>query len=162
MRARLRGGALVELAFVLPVLLMLTLATVEFAQALAAYKTLVTQVRSAARYLSTRPPGAGHVEARCLVTHGLPSPTLPCAGTALMAGFASPALIVTVLDASNAPATHQAQRTATSLTVTHGTTINLVTVTVTGYRHPMILSTWVAGVSNLDFGAVSLTLQQAS
>ncbi len=162
MRARLRGGALVELAFVLLVLLMLTLATVEFAQALAAYKTLVTQVRSAARYLSTRPPGAGHVEARCLVTHGLPSPTLPCPGTALMAGFASPALIVTVLDASNAPATHQAQRTATSLAVTHGTTINLVTVTVTGYRHPMILSTWVAGVSNLDFGAVSLTLQQAS
>lgn len=162
MRDRLRGGALVELAFVLPVLLILALATVEFAQALAAYKTLVTQVRSAARYLSTRPPGAGHVEARCLVTHGLPSPTLPCPGTALMVGLSAPSLTVTVLDASNAPATHQAQRTAASLSVTYGTTLNLVTVTVTGYRHPMILSTWVAGVANLDFGAVSLTLQQAS
>ncbi len=162
MRARQRGGALVELAFVLPVLLMLALATVEFAQALAAYKTLVTQVRSAARYLSTRPPGAGHVEARCMVTHGLPSATLPCPGTALMAGLSAPSLTVTVLDASNAPATHQAQRTAASLAVTYGTTLNLVTVTVTGYRHPMILSTWVAGMTNLDFGAVSLTLQQAS
>ncbi len=162
MRSRLRGSALVELAFVLPVLLMLTLATVEFAQALAAYKTLVTQVRSAARYLSTRPPGAGHVEARCLVTHGLPSATLPCSGTVLMAGLAAPTLTVTVLDASNAPATHQAQRTSASLTNTYATTLNLVTVTVSGYRHPMILSTWVAGVTGLNFGAVSLTLQQAS
>ncbi len=162
MRARVRGAALVELAFVLPVLLMLALATVEFAQALATYKTLVTQVRSAARYLSTRPPGAGHVEARCLVTHGLPSPTLPCPGTALMAGFAAPTLTVTVLDASNAPATHQAQRTAASLAVTHATTLNLVTVTLSGYGHPMILSDWIAGVTQLDFGSVSLTMQQAS
>ncbi len=162
MKARMRGAALVELAFVLPVLLVLTLATVEIAQALVAYKTLVTQVRSAARYLSTRAPGAGHVEARCLVTHGLPSPTLPCPGTALMAGLAAPTLTVTVSDASNAPATHQAQRTSASLSVTHATTLHLVTVTVSGYRHPMILSTWVTGVAVLDFGPVSLTLQQAS
>lgn len=161
MKSRLRGGALVELAFVLPVLVMLVLATVEFAQALAAYKTLVTQVRSAARYLSTRPPGAGYVEAQCLVTHGLTSPTLPCPGTALMAGLAAPNLTVTVLDAGNAPATHQAQRTAASLAVSHATTLNLVTVTVSGYRHPMILSTWVAGVATLDFGSISLTMQQA-
>ncbi|MFY8102561.1 MAG: TadE/TadG family type IV pilus assembly protein [Ramlibacter sp.] len=162
MRSRQRGGALVELAFVLPVLVLLALATVEFAQALAAYKTLVTQVRSAARYLSTRPPGAGYVEARCLVTHGLASSALPCPGTALMAGLAAPGLIVTVLDARNAPGTHQAQRTAASLAVAHGTTLNLVTVSVSGYRHPTILSTWLAGVATLDFGSISLTMQQAS
>jgi hypothetical protein len=78
-----------------------------------------------------------------------------------MAGLAAPNLTVTVLDAGNAPATHQAQRTAASLAVSHATTLNLVTVTVSGYRHPMILSTWVAGVATLDFGSISLTMQQA-
>lgn len=162
MTSHQRGSALVELAFVLPVLLLLALATVEFAQALAAYKTLVTQVRSAARFLSTRPPGAGHIEATCLITHGQSSATLPCPGVALMPGLVAPGCVVTVRDASNAPATHQAQRTAASLAVTHATTINLVTVTLSGYAHPLIFPAWLSDSATWGFGPVSLTLRQAS
>ena len=71
----LRGAVLVELALLLPLLLLLTLATVEFAQALADYKVIVNQVRSATRYLSTQAAGTSHTEAECLLTHGVISST---------------------------------------------------------------------------------------
>jgi Flp pilus assembly protein TadG len=164
---RPRGSVLVELAIVLPLLLVLALATVEFSQALAAYKVLVGQVRIAARHLATRSPGEGHLEARCLVTHGTPQfSASACSGEALMPGLSQPGFTVAVADATNSPATHRAQRTSTEATVLDASTINLVTVTATGYRHTLrftsVLPGFTTDFTGITFGPVSLTMRQAN
>jgi hypothetical protein len=161
-----QGAVLVELALLLPLLLLLMLATVEFAQALATYKGVVNQVRSAARYASTKAPGTGHIEVECLLTRGSMSTAKPCAGSVLLPGFASASFTVTVTDAANSPASHRAQRTSTDLTVNSATTINLVTITATGYQHPLSFAAFFPGIvgnaSVLTFGAISMTMRQTS
>lgn len=156
------GAVLVELALLLPLLLMLTLATVEFAQALADYKLIVNQVRSATRYLSTQAAGTSHTEAECLLTHGVLSSSKPCPGTLLLAGFGGSGF--SVADAINAPATHRSQRSSADLTVTSATTVNLVSVTVSGYQHQLYFSAFYPGVTGgaptLDFGPISMTMRQ--
>lgn len=159
-----RGAVLVELSLVLPILLILTLATVEFAQAMAAYKVVVLQVRLATRYLSTKAPGTGQAEARCLLTHGVATPGGNCTGTALMPGLVAAGFVITVSDALNAPATQRAQRTSSDSTVTSATTINLVTVTASGYRYRLnfaaFLSGIVGGSPTFDFAPISMTMRQ--
>ncbi len=159
-----RGAVLVELSLVLPILLLLTLATVEFAQAMAAYKVVVLQVRVATRYLSTKAPGSGHAEARCLLTHGVASAGGNCTGTALMPGLVASGFGITVADALNAPATQRAQRTSSDSTVASATTINLVTVSATGYRYRLnfaaFLSSVVGGAATFDFAPISMTMRQ--
>ena len=164
-RGQQSGGAvLVELALLLPLLLFLTLASVEFSQAIAAYKIVVNQARSATRHLSTKAPGTGHIEAECLLTHGSPSSTKPCAGSVLLPGFSASGFSVTVADAINAPITHRSQRTTADLTVTSATTINLVTVTATSYQHPLYFAGFLSGVvgdtTSLTFGPISVTMRQ--
>ncbi len=163
--ARAQGGAvLVELSLVLPILLLLTLATVEFAQAMAAYKVVVVQVRLATRYLSARAPGTGHAEARCLLTHGVLSSAPACSGTPLLPGFVASGFAVTVADAVNTPATQRAQRTSADATLTSATTINLVTVTASGFRYKLnfaaFLSSVTGGTSSFDFAPISMTMRQ--
>lgn len=163
-RPRGQGAVLVELALLLPLLLLLTLAAVEFALAIAAYKVVLNQARSAARHLSTKAPGTGHTEAECLLTHGNPSSAKPCPGSALLPGFSASSFSVTVADAINAPTTHRSQRTTADLTVTSATTINLVTVTASGYQHPLyfagFLSAVVGDATSLTFGQISMTMRQ--
>lgn len=158
------GAVLVELALLLPLLLMLTLATVEFAQALADYKLIVNQVRSATRYLSTQAAGTSHTEAECLLTHGVLSSSKPCPGNVLLAGFGRSGFSVAVADAINAPATHRSQRSSADLTVTSATTVNLVSVTVSGYQHQLYFSGFYPGVTGgaptQDFGPISMTMRQ--
>ena len=158
-----RGAVLVELALLLPLLLALTLATVEFAQALAAYKVLVTQVRSAARYLSTQAPGTSYDQAQCLLTHGVVS-AKPCSGQPLMPGLVASGFSVGISDAVNSPATQRAQRSASNGSVSAGSTLNLVTVTASGYRQPLqfaaFLSGLLSGTSTLSFGPISCTMRQ--
>jgi len=158
------GAVLVELALLLPLLLFLTLASVEFSQAIAAYKVIVNQARSAARHLSTQAPGTGHIEAECLLTHGSPSSAKPCTGNALLPGFSASSFSVTVSDAVNAPTTHRSQRTTADLTVTSATTINLVTVTASGYQHHLYFAGFLSGVvgnaTSLTFGPISMTMRQ--
>lgn len=157
-----RGAVLVELSLVLPILLLLTLATVEFAQAMAAYKVVVLQVRLATRYLSSKAPGTGHAEARCLLTHGVASAA--CSGTALMPGFVANGFSISVADALNAPASQRAQRTSSDSTVASATTINLVTVTASGYRYQLnfagFLTSITGGASTFDFAPISMTMRQ--
>lgn len=160
-----RGAVLVELSLVLPLLLLLTLATVEFAQAMAAYKVVVLQVRLATRYLSAKAPGTGHAEARCLLTHGVASAGGNCTGTALMPGLVANGFTVTVSDALNAPATQRAQRTSSDSTVTSATTINLITVTASGFRYRLNFAAFLSGVvgssPTFDFAPISMTMRQA-
>lgn len=159
------GAVLVELALVLPLLLFLMAATVEFSQALASYQVLLKQVRAATRFLSTRAPGAGHVEAECLLRTGLVSAALPCPGAPVLPGLADQGVKVTVQDALNAPASQRAQRALVDAAAGGAVSIQLVTVTLTGFRHPLSLAglLWPAtqGAAVLDFGAIRMTLRQA-
>ena len=66
-----RGTQLVELAIVLPVLLLLLATTAEFARFFHTYTTLSKATRSAARYLTTAPvDGSDDEKAKNLVVYG--------------------------------------------------------------------------------------------
>ncbi|MDQ1559350.1 MAG: hypothetical protein QOD32_2410 [Pyrinomonadaceae bacterium] len=65
-----RGSQLVELAIVLPLMLVLLGATAEFGRFFYTYTTLLKGTRAAARYLSSQPPGAGDAAARNLLVYG--------------------------------------------------------------------------------------------
>lgn len=118
---RQRGVALVELALIMPLLLLLTLITTEFGRAMYEYHVLVKSVRDAARYLSVQPPNTHVTEARNLMVFGSTADT----GTPLIAG----------LTLSNVPAASCCTWQQTGTTPIFQT----VTVRISGYRFlPMI------------------------
>lgn len=157
--ARQSGAVLVELSVILPLLLLLSFATLEFARAITAYKILVNQVRIAARHLANLTPGAGHVDGDCIVRYGIVSNTTPCGGTLLMPGLAG--AVVTISDAANAPSTHRAQSTTSA---TGAVTVNLVTVQVSSYVHPLTSASFLTGIfggkTSITFGPISATMRQ--
>lgn len=65
-----RGSQLVELALVIPILLLLLGATAEFGRFFYTYTTLLKGTRAAARYLVSQPPGTGDAAARNLLVYG--------------------------------------------------------------------------------------------
>lgn len=67
-----KGAALVELALVLPLLLVMTFVVTEFGRALYQYNTITKGVRDAVRYLTTQTPNSGSAvtAARNLVVYG--------------------------------------------------------------------------------------------
>jgi Flp pilus assembly protein TadG len=69
-QARQRGAALVELALMIPLLLILTLITTEFGRAMYEYNLITKSVRDAARYLSMQTPDTKATEARNLIIYG--------------------------------------------------------------------------------------------
>ncbi len=152
---RQRGAVLIELAIVLPLLLLLSLATIEFARAINAYKVVVNQVRQAARHLATKTPGSGHGEAACIVRYGLPN----CSGTAIMSGLVTATVVVQ--DASNAQSTHRAQLTSTG---SSGVAVNLVTVTASGVRYQLLTGGFLSGIfgntTTITFSPISSTMRQ--
>lgn len=153
------GSVLVELAVILPILIGLSLATLEFASAISEYKSVVNQVRIAVRYLATKGPGEGHTQARCLAINGVEgSPT--CAGAPVLRGLATAS--VAIRDASNSPSTHRAQATSSG---TGGVVVNLVTVEISGFRHTLITGTMVSGMIGdrafITFSPISVTMRQA-
>ena len=64
LKARPKGTAAIELALLLPILLLLTLVTTEFGRAILEYNTVVKSVRNATRYLATRTPIRKHLKPR--------------------------------------------------------------------------------------------------
>jgi len=65
-----QGAALVELALIIPMLLLLSLVTTEFGRAMYEYNAVVKSTRDAVRYLSVQTPGTKITEARNLVVYG--------------------------------------------------------------------------------------------
>ena len=116
-----RGVAAVELALVLPVLLLLIFTTTEFGRAVYHYGVLTHSVRQAVRYLSTQTPGEGVETARKLVIYGNPEGT----GAPQLPG----------LGASQVPAPSWEYLGAAP-------PIQVVTVRVTGYRFQSMLTTF--------------------
>lgn len=109
---RQQGVELVELALILPFLLLLSMLVVEFGRALYEYNTVAKSVRDAVRYLSVQLPNTGCSQAQNLVVYGQTT-----AGTTPLA----PGL--------NTGAVSCSWQTSGTYPL-----INTVTVTVTGYR----------------------------
>jgi Flp pilus assembly protein TadG len=141
MRNHQHGVALVEFAFVLPLLLVLSLVTAELGRAVYRYNTTAKVVRDAVRYLSVQTPGTHVTEARNLILYG------NVAGTGT--------LLDPALTATNVPAPTWQTAGANPL-------INTVTIRVTGYRfQPMITNMFGARFATIPFNDISATMRSA-
>ncbi|HUR88790.1 MAG TPA: TadE family protein [Ramlibacter sp.] len=125
-----RGAALVELALVIPFLLVMAMLVAEFGRAIYQYNVLAKSVRDAARYLTMQTPGTHVTEAKNLVVYGTTA-----SGSAPLA----PGLTTTMVSAAwpSAP-------------VGTNPPISTVQVTISGYSFQ---SMWPS-VFGLPFGTV--------
>jgi len=133
------GAALIELALILPLLLLLTFITTEFGRAVYQYNTIVKSVRDAVRYLSVQTPGTHIAEARSLIVYG----NTTGAGTPLAPGLTL---------------AHVQQPTWQSAGSTP--VINTVTVTVSGYSFQSLFSS-VLGIpfGSFNYNDISATMR---
>jgi Flp pilus assembly protein TadG len=139
MRTRQHGVALVEFAFVLPLLLVLSLISAELGRAVYRYNTTAKVVRDAVRYLSVQTPGTHVAEARNLIVFG----NVAGAG----------ALLDPALSAANVPA-------PTWQTAGSDPLINTVTIRVSGYQfRPMITNMFGARFTTIPFSDISATMR---
>ena len=143
-----KGVALIELALILPLLLLLTFITTEFGRAMFEYNAITKSTRDAVRYLTFQTPGTRITEARNLIVYGNPGGT----GSPLVRG----------LTLANVPAATCCtwQLTGTS------PVINTVTVRVTSYTYHSLFAS-VFGVAfgnasgNITFSTITATMRAA-
>jgi Flp pilus assembly protein TadG len=136
---RQQGVALLEFAFVLPLLLVLSLLSAELGRAVYRYNTTAKVVRDAVRYLSVQTPGTHAAEARNLILYGNVAGTGP---------LLDPALVP-----ANVPA-------PTWQTAGSNPLINTVTIRVSGYQfRPMIGNMFGARFSTVPFNDISATMR---
>jgi Flp pilus assembly protein TadG len=140
LKARQKGTAIVEFALVLPLLLLMTMITTEYARAIYQYNLIIKSLRDATRYLSIQTPNTKVAEAKNLVVYGNTDGTGP---------VLVPGLTVAKVDAS------------WQLGVGTNPVINTVTVTV-GLGAPegqnrVTFRPLFASVFGVTFGNVSYT-----
>jgi Flp pilus assembly protein TadG len=141
MRTRQRGVALVEFAFVLPLLLVLSLIATEMGRAVYRYNTTAKAVRDAVRYLSVQTPGTHINEARNLIVYGNTAGTGP--------------MLDTALGADKVPA-------PTWQTTGSNPLINTVTIRVSGYQfRPLVTNMFGARFAAITFNDISATMRSA-
>jgi len=139
MKIRQRGVALVEFAFVLPLLLVLSLASTELGRAVYRYNTTAKAVRDAVRYLSVQTPGTHVTEARNLIVYGNVAGTGP--------------MLDTALSAANVPVPTWQSTGSNPL-------INTVTIRVSGYRfQPLITNMFGTQFGAITFNDISATMR---
>jgi hypothetical protein len=139
MKHRQCGVALVELALILPLLLLMTIITTEFGRALYQYNIITKSMRDAVRYLSMHTPGTHMTEARNLVVYGKPG------------GGGTP--LVRDLDVSHV--LDPSWQTAGTNPV-----INTVTITVRGYTfRPLFGSVFGVTFGNITYSDISATMR---
>lgn len=137
-----KGAAMIELALILPLLLLLTFITTEFGRAVFQYNSIAKSVRDAVRYLSMQTPGTHMTEARNLIVYG----NTAGAGTPLAPGLA--------LSHVQLP-TWQAAGT--------NPVINTVTVTVSGYTfQSLFVSVFGIPFGNFNYSDISATMRAPS
>ena len=146
MKNRQKGAALVELALILPLLLLLTLITTEFGRAMFEYNSVTKSTRDAVRYLSFQTPNTQRTQARNLMVYG----NLNGDGTPLVRG----------LTLANVP---EATCCTWQFTGTNPN-INTVTVTVTNYTyHSLFPSVFGIAFGNangdITFNTISATMR---
>lgn len=145
---RQQGVAAVELALLLTPLILLAFGITEYGRAFHDYNKIAKSCRDATRYLSTQAPGDGAsiAVAKNLVVYGSTTNN----GEPLVTGLSTGN--VSVCDSSNCRTDHYLQSTGVG-----SSNVNLVTVTVSGFNFTSIAP---AVVSNLTFGAISVTMGQ--
>jgi hypothetical protein len=155
---RQKGVAAVELALVLPLLLIITFITTEFGRALYQYNIISKSVRNAVRYLSMQDPSIATTDpekkvdiAKNLVVYGIPAVEVP-------AGAASPLANGLELSQVSNP---------TWAPFGSNPTINTVTIKVTGYKFRLLIPSAFGlqfGDANgeITFGDISATMRAQS
>lgn len=140
------GAAAIELAMLLIPLVFLAFGITEYGRAVYQYNTIAKNVRDAARYLSFYAPGdsARIDEAKNLAVCG----TTDACGTPLVPNLTPDD--VTVQDRSSNKSTHGLQQTGKG-------TVNLVTVTVSGFTFQSLV-TYV--MPDTTFGPITATFVQ--
>jgi Flp pilus assembly protein TadG len=139
MKNRQQGVALVEFAFVLPLLLALSLLATELGRAVYRYNTTAKVVRDAVRFLSVQTPGTHVAEARNLILYGNVAGTGP--------------LLDAALTAANVPA-------PTWQTAGSDPLINTVTIRVSGYQfQPLVANMFGARFTTMTFSDISATMR---
>lgn len=164
MKHQQTGGAIVEFALIMPLLLILVFITTEFGRAMYQYNTLAKSVRDAVRYLSTQSPwlpdyattesatriakiNAVKATARNLAVFGNPAGT----GNPLALG----------LSVSNVPLTDSGTERVWQLAGADPQ-INTVTVSITGYTFtPIIASAFGVNFSNITFADIRASMRGA-
>ena len=144
-----KGVALVELALILPLLLLLTFITTEFGRAMFEYNAITKSTRDAVRYLTFQTPGTKITEARNLIVYG----NLGGSGNPLVRG----------LTLANVPAVSCCtwQLTGTN------PVINTVTVRVSNYTYQSLFAR-VFGVAfgnasgNITFNTITASMRAAT
>jgi Flp pilus assembly protein TadG len=144
---RQRGAALVELALIIPLLLVLTMITTEFGRAMYQYNLITKSVRDAVRYLAMQTPGTHIAEAQNLIIYGSTVDTgTPLVPDLVAANVAAPAWTTQ----GSAPV------------------INVVTVRVENYCfRPLFASVFGLGFNTVDcanapgipFSAITATMR---
>jgi Flp pilus assembly protein TadG len=149
MKAKQSGVALVELALIIPLLLLLTFITTEFGRAMFEYNVVTKSTRDAVRYLSFQTPGTHIAEAQNLMVYG----NLAGTGTPLVRG----------LSLANVPAAS----CCTWQTAGTNPVINTVTVRISGFTfHSLFINVFgvVFGDANGDivFSDITATMRGAT
>jgi len=144
-----RGAALIELALIIPLLLLLTFITTEFGRAMYEYNSVVKATRDAVRYLSVQTPGTHITEARNLMVYGNTAGT----GTPLARG----------LSLANVPA----GSCCTWQSVGANPLINTVTVRISSYTFhslfPSVMGVVFADANgNIVFSDITATMRSPS
>lgn len=148
MKTPQKGVALIELALILPLLLLLTFITTEFGRAMFEYNAITKSTRDAVRYLTFQTPGTRITEAQNLIVYGNPGGT----GSPLVRG----------LTLANVPA---ATCCTWQLTGTNPV-INTVTVRVTNYTyHSLFASVFGVAFGNangdITFSTITASMRAA-
>ena len=141
-----RGVAAVELALTMVPLLILTFGVTEYGRAIYTYNTLDKAVRDAARHLTSVTPSNPDPEgeARNLAVYGNVAGT----GSPLAPGLTTG--MISICNAATCSGTHANVTTGSG-------TVNLVTVTVSGYTYNSIIP-YVAPAT-LNFSNISVTMR---
>jgi hypothetical protein len=166
LRKKQRGVAAVEFGILIIPLTLMLFGLTEYARAIYQYNTLAKATRDAARYLSTVTPGSGKAMAQCLVLYGTQSTDCPDndpenPNPDALAPYATKSMvhICDAMDASYCPGKPHA------LVSTGSGAINLVTVTISGYRFQSLINFPLAGLRvgtpDITFGDIGNTMRQA-
>ncbi|NMM79514.1 pilus assembly protein TadE [Acidovorax sp. SRB_14] len=156
MKNKEHGVAIIEFALILPLLLILTFIATEFGRAIYQYNTITKSVRDAARYLSMQDPtikvnDLGKITiARNLVVYGNPNP-----------GIGDLPLAIG-LKLENVPAANIQWNIKGA-----NPSINVVTISVTGYKFKSLISNAFGVVfgdskGDISFGEISATMRAQS
>jgi hypothetical protein len=152
-RQRMRGAAAVELALVAIPLVLLVLALVDFARAMFVYDQLAKSARDGARYLTFFDPTVAAeyptALARNRMRYGVASPE--SGRTPIVPGLEDSMIVI--CDRVRCP------DDGLGNVDTGSGTINLVKVTITGYRFEPVFP-GVAQLADITFDPISVTMRQ--